>query len=42
MTIIETGKKLSVNVFNYIFDRVSKNFSMPSLANLVTEQGYHD
>ncbi|MGI9214492.1 MAG: IS66 family transposase [Gammaproteobacteria bacterium] len=39
MTIIETGKKLSVNVFNYIFDRVSKNFSMPSLANLVTEQG---
>lgn len=38
MTIIETAKKLGVNAFNYIFDRVSENFSMPSLANLVEEQ----
>ena len=38
MTIIETAKKLGVNAFNYIFDRVSENFSMPSLANLVKEQ----
>ncbi len=36
MTIIEIGKKLSV--INYIFDRVSKIFTMPSLANLVAKQ----
>lgn len=39
MTIIETAKKLGVNAFNYIFDRVSKKLSMPSLATLVAEKG---
>jgi hypothetical protein len=35
MTIVETSKKLGVNVFNYIFDRVSKKLEMPSLASLI-------
>jgi hypothetical protein len=35
MTIIETSKKLGVNAFEYIRDRVSKKFEMPSLASLI-------
>jgi hypothetical protein len=35
MTIVETAKKLGVNAFNYIFDRISKKFEMPSLARLI-------
>ncbi|MEA1971608.1 MAG: transposase [Thermodesulfobacteriota bacterium] len=35
MTTVETSKKLSVNPFKYIFDRVSKKFEMPSLASLI-------
>lgn len=35
MTIIETSRKLGVNAYNYIFDRVSKSFIMPSLASLI-------
>jgi len=32
MTIVQTAKKLSVSAYDYIFDRVSKIFEMPSLA----------
>jgi len=39
MTIVETAKKLGVNVYNYIFDRISDLFKMPSLASLVTAYG---
>jgi hypothetical protein len=35
MTTVETSKKLSVNPFKYIFDRISKKFEMPSLASLI-------
>ena len=35
MTIIETAKKLGVNAFDYIFDRVSKKFEMISLAAII-------
>jgi len=35
MTIVETAKKLKVNAYNYIFDRISELFKLPSLANLV-------
>ncbi len=35
MTIIETSKKLGVNAFEYIRDRISKKFEMPSLASLI-------
>ena len=38
MTIIETAKKHSVSAYKYIFDRVSKTFQMPSLANLIREK----
>lgn len=35
MTITQTAKKLAVNTFAYISDRVSKKFAMPSLASLI-------
>lgn len=37
-TIIQTARKLSVNVYNYVYDRVSKSYSMPSLAYLINEK----
>ena len=39
MTIIETARKLGINAFNYIFDRISKKCKMPSLANLIEAHG---
>lgn len=39
MTIVETARKLGVNICNYIFDRISKKFEMPSLANLIEAHG---
>ena len=38
MTIVQTAKKLSVNAYDYIYDRVSKTFEMPSLAQLIREK----
>jgi hypothetical protein len=35
MTIIQTAKKLGVNTYQYLLDRVSKKFQMPSLASLI-------
>jgi regulator of replication initiation timing len=35
MTIVQTCRKLGVNVFDYIYDRVSEAFVMPSLASLM-------
>ena len=35
MTIVSTAKKLGVNAFQYIRDRIGKNFDMPSLSSLV-------
>ncbi len=35
MTIVETAKKLGGNAFDYIRDRISKKFEMPSLANMI-------
>jgi hypothetical protein len=37
LTITQTAKKLSVNAFNYITDRVSGKFSMPALSELLIE-----
>jgi len=34
-TIIQTARKLKVNVYQYIYDRVTKKFEMPSLAELI-------
>ena len=35
MTITETAKKLCVNTFNYFYDRIKREFNMPSLASLI-------
>jgi len=35
MTIIETAKKHAISSYKYIYDRISKTFKMPSLANLI-------
>lgn len=38
LTIVQTAKKLGVNAFDYIRDRVSKKFSMPPLSDLIIER----
>ena len=38
LTITQTAKKLGVNAFNYINDRVSRNFNMPALSDLILEK----
>ncbi len=35
MTIVQTARKLSINTLDYIRDRVSLNFKMPSLSSLI-------
>lgn len=35
MTVVQTAKKLSVNVFEYIHDRISQKYEMPSLASII-------
>jgi hypothetical protein len=37
-TIVQTAKKLEVNAFEYLNDRVSKIFKMPSLAELIVKK----
>lgn len=36
MTLFETAKKLKVNFFDYLFDRISGASSMPSFADLIS------
>lgn len=38
MTIVQTARKLKVNVFDYIHDRVNRQLKMPSLASLISAQ----
>jgi hypothetical protein len=38
-TIIQTARKLGVNVYQYIHDRVAKKFEMPSLADMILLKG---
>lgn len=35
LTIVQTAKKLGVSAYEYIYDRVSKRFRLPSLAELI-------
>lgn len=35
MTLMQTAKKLGVNGYRYIYDRISKTYAMPSLASLI-------
>ena len=37
-TIFETARKLGVNAFYYVQDRICKTFDMPSLADLIHQQ----
>jgi hypothetical protein len=34
-TIIQTARKLGVNVYQYIYDRITRKFEMPSLADMI-------
>jgi len=38
MTIVQTAKKLGISAYQYICDRVSNKFEMPSLAQLIREK----
>jgi hypothetical protein len=38
MSIVETCKKLGVSAYRFIFDRVSKTFELPSLADIIKEK----
>lgn len=35
-TIFQTAKKLGVNTYNYVYDRITKKYNMTSLADLIT------
>lgn len=37
-TIVKTARKLKVNVMDYLHDRVTKKFAMPSLASLILKK----
>ena len=38
LTIAETCRKLGINCFDYIYDRITKTFSIKSLADLIKEK----
>ena len=40
LIIVETAKKLGVSAYDYIYDRVSKRFRMPSLAERIRAKGF--
>jgi hypothetical protein len=40
MTLVETAKKLSVNTYHYIYDRLSEKYEMPSLASLIEKNAH--
>lgn len=42
MTIVETAKKLGVNAYEYIYDRVSKAFKLPSLATVIEQRSQNE
>ena len=39
LTIVQTAKKLGISAYEYIFDRVSKRFELPSLAEVIKARG---
>jgi len=42
LTIVETAKKLGVNIYDYIFDRVSGDCEMASLADLILQRSWQN
>lgn len=41
MTLVETAKKLGVSFYDYVFDRISHSFRLPSLAQLIPPLSYN-
>jgi regulator of replication initiation timing len=37
-TLVATAKKLGINLFSYLYDRITQAFSLPSLASLIGER----
>jgi len=37
MSVVETAAKLGINTLDYLYDRITKKYQMPSLANLITD-----
>ena len=37
-TIVQTARKLGVNIHDYLYDRITKNFKMPSLASMIADR----
>ena len=40
-TLAATAKKLGVSFYEYIYDRISGAYKMPSLADLISRQAEH-
>ena len=40
MTLSQTAKKLTVNFYHYLFDRISQAYEMPSLATLIVNKSH--
>jgi hypothetical protein len=38
MSIVETCKKLGVNAYDFLYDRISYTFKLPSLADMIRTQ----
>ena len=38
MSLSATAKKLGINFYHYIFDRISGTFEMPSMAEVITQK----
>ena len=38
-SLVETAKKLGVNSYEYFYDRISGNYALPSLAQLIRHKG---
>ena len=38
LTIIETAKKLGINAYEYLFDRISQTYAMMSLADIIRQR----
>jgi len=36
-TIVQTAKKMNVNIYQYIYDRISKKYEMPSLSDMIED-----
>jgi hypothetical protein len=37
-TIVQTARKLGVNIHDYLYDRITKSFKMPSLASIISDK----